>query len=215
MIELRGLGYAVGTRALVSDVDLDIHAGRMTALSGPSGSGKTTLLSLVGGLLAPTTGSVLLDGEPTWQGSGDPTPSMSFVLQVYGLVPILSARENVSVALRARGSAPRAADEAAEEMLDRLRIGDLSGRQVEELSGGQLQRVACARALVVAAPVLLADEPTSELDRSTRDVVMELLRERADAGAAVVVATHDPEIAERCDDRRHLDEGRLLTGRHR
>ncbi len=212
MIELRGLGYDVGSRRLLDDIDLDLLPGRMTAVSGPSGSGKTTLLSLAGGLLAPSAGSVLLDGTPTWQGTGDPLPAMSFVLQVYGLVPVLSARENVSVALRARGHEARAADEAAADMLDRLRIGDLSARQVDELSGGQLQRVACARALVVAAPVLLADEPTSELDRSTRDVVMDLLRERADAGATVVVATHDPEIAERCDDHHRMDEGRLLEG---
>lgn len=215
MIEVRGVDYSVGTQPLLSEVDLTFEPGRLTAVSGPSGSGKTTLLSVVGGLLPPTSGVVHLDGSPTWQGSGDPLPEMSFVLQVYGLVPILSARENVSVALRARGVAPTAADDAAETMLDRLRIGDLSSRQVEELSGGQLQRVACARALVVAAPVLLADEPTSELDRSTRDVVMDLLRERAEAGAIVVVATHDPEIAERCDEHHRMDEGRVLTGQHR
>lgn len=213
MIEVVGLGYDVGgrdRRTLVDGVDLTLRSGQMTAVSGPSGSGKTTLLSLVGGLLEPTRGSVRIDGHPPWGGTGDPPQSVSLILQVYGLVPILSARENVSVALRARGVRPRVADEAAEDLLGALKISDLGSRQVEELSGGQLQRVACARALVVAAPVLLADEPTSELDRDTRDVVMRLLRDRAEAGSVVVVATHDPDVADLCDVHHRMDEGHLV-----
>lgn len=211
MIEIRDVDYRTAERTLVSDIDLVVRPGELTAISGTSGSGKTTLLSVVGGLVRPSTGSVLLDGEATWRGSGDPLPAMSFILQVYGLVPILSARENVSIALRARGVAARTADDDAEEMLDRLRIGDLSSRQVEELSGGQLQRVACARALSVKAPVLLADEPTSELDHTSRDLVMGLLRERAEAGATVVVATHDDEVVDQCDVHHRMDEGRLVS----
>jgi putative ABC transport system ATP-binding protein len=144
-----------------------------------------------------------------WQGSGDPRPEVAFVLQVYGLVPILSARENVSVALRARGVRPAEADERAEAALARFHIADLGDRQVEELSGGQMQRVACARGLVVDSGVLLADEPTSELDEGNRSLVLAELRKEAARGAVVVVATHDPAVVDACDRHYVLDEGRL------
>ena len=192
------------------DLDLTFRAGRVTALSGPSGSGKTTLFSVAGGLLEPTSGSASYDGRPTWLGSGDPRPEVAFVLQVYGLVPILSARENVSVALRARGLRPREADEGATEALARFHIADLADRQVEELSGGQMQRVALARGLGVHAGVLLADEPTSELDEVNRGLVLTELRREAERGSVVVVATHDPAVVDACDDHYTLDEGRLV-----
>jgi putative ABC transport system ATP-binding protein len=192
---------------LLDDVSVTFAAGRVTALSGPSGSGKTTLLSIAGGLIAPSTGAATYDGRETWQGDGDPPPEIAFVLQVYGLVPILSARENVAIALRARGTSWTDASDRAEAALARFDIADLGDRQVEELSGGQLQRVACARGLVVGAPVLLADEPTSELDAVNRARVVALLRAEADRGAAVVMATHDPQAAEACDGELHLDDG--------
>ncbi|MCB0907541.1 MAG: ATP-binding cassette domain-containing protein [Nocardioidaceae bacterium] len=198
------------SRVLLDDIDLDFHPGEVTALSGPSGSGKTTLLSIAGGLVEPTQGSATLGGRPMWQGTGDPRPEVAFVLQVYGLVPILSARENVSIALRARGVAPDEADERAEAALARFHIADLGDRQVEELSGGQMQRVACARGFVVGADVLLADEPTSELDEGNRGVVLAELRAEAERGAVVVVATHDPAVVAACDRHYALDEGRLI-----
>jgi len=144
-----------------------------------------------------------------WQGDGDPRPEVVFVLQVYGLVPILSARENVAVALRARGVAPVEVGLRTAAALERFHIGDLGERQVEELSGGQMQRVACARAFVVGADVLLADEPTSELDEANRDHVMAELRVAADAGTIVVVATHDPAVVAAADRHYLLDEGQL------
>jgi putative ABC transport system ATP-binding protein len=195
---------------LLDDVSVTFAAGRVTALSGPSGSGKTTLLSIAGGLIAPSTGAATYDGRATWQGDGDPPPEIAFVLQVYGLVPILSARENVSIALRARGTDPADADEHAEAALARFGIADLGERQVEELSGGQMQRVACARGFVVGAGILLADEPTSELDEGNRGVVLTELREEAARGAVVVVATHDPAVVEACDLHFALDEGHLV-----
>lgn len=206
---LEGVGYVAG-RTLLDDVSLTFPAGRVTAVSGPSGSGKTTLLSIAGGLLEPTSGTTSYAGRPTWQGTGDPRPEVAFVLQVYGLVPILSARENVSIALRARGVHPADADEQAEAALARFSIADLGERQVEELSGGQMQRVACARGFVVGADVLLADEPTSELDEGNRGVVLAELRAEARRGAVVVVATHDPAVVEACDLHVALDEGRLV-----
>ena len=199
-LRLSGVRYEL-TRTLLHDLDLTFTAGRMTALSGPSGSGKTTLLSIAGGLLRPTTGEATYAGAPMWRGTGDPRPEVSFVLQVYGLVPILSARENVSVALRARGVDPDEADERAAQALARFHIADLGDRQVEELSGGQMQRVALARGLCVDAGVLLADEPTSELDEGNRGLVLAELRREAD---------RDPAVVDACDDHHALDEGRLV-----
>jgi putative ABC transport system ATP-binding protein len=212
-LRLDSITYVAG-RTLLDDVSVTFPAGKVTALSGPSGSGKTTLLSIAGGLLQATSGTAELSGgqgaQDMWTGSGDPRPGVAFVLQVYGLVPILSARENVSIALRARGVAPADADEAAEAALARFGIADLGERQVEELSGGQMQRVACARGFVVGADVLLADEPTSELDEGNRGVVLAELREEARRGAVVVVATHDPAVVDACDLHIALDEGRVV-----
>ena len=208
-LRLDSITYVNG-RTLLDDVSVTFPAGKVTALSGPSGSGKTTLLSIAGGLLQPTSGTAELDGRDTWTGGGDPLPEIAFILQVYGLVPILSARENVSIALRARGVGPADADEAAEAALARFGIADLGERQVEELSGGQMQRVACARGFVVGAEVLLADEPTSELDEGNRSVVLAELHEEAARGAVVVVATHDPAVVEACDLHVALDEGRVV-----
>ncbi|HEX5862128.1 MAG TPA: ATP-binding cassette domain-containing protein [Nocardioides sp.] len=208
-LELTGVSYVI-TRPLLEGIDLEFRPGELTAVSGPSGSGKTTLLSIAGGLLEPTSGTLSYKGRMMWRGTGDPRPEVAFVLQVYGLIPILSARENVSVALRARGVPPREADERAEAALDRFNIADLADRQVEELSGGQMQRVACARGLVVGAEVLLADEPTSELDEVNRSLVLSELRQEAVRGSIVVVATHDPAVVEACDRHYVLDDGRLV-----
>jgi putative ABC transport system ATP-binding protein len=207
-LELSGVTYVV-SRTLLDGIDLEFRAGELTALSGPSGTGKTPLLSVAGGLIEATSGTASYDGRSMWQGTGDPRAEVAFVLQVYGLVPILSARENVSVALRARGVKPVDADELAEAALARFHIADLGDRQVEELSGGQMQRVALARGLGVGAGVLLADEPTSELDEGNRGLVLAELRKEAERGAVVVVATHDPAVAEACDRHYVLDEGRL------
>ena len=207
-LEISGVSYKL-SRTLLDGIELEFRPGELAALSGPSGSGKTTLLSIAGGLLEPTAGTTSYAGRPMWQGTGDPRPEVAFVLQVYGLIPILSARENVSVALRARGVSPGDADEKAEAALDRFHIADLGDRQVEELSGGQMQRVACARGLVVGAGILLADEPTSELDEVNRGLVLSELRQEALRGAIVVVATHDPAVADACDRHYVLDDGRL------
>lgn len=209
-LELDDVSFDLGGRLAVAPLTLEFEPGVITSLSGPSGSGKTTLLSIAGGLLRPTTGAASYAGKPMWQGDGDPRREVAFVLQVYGLVPVLSARENISVALRARGLSPRDADDRADVELHRFYIGDLGDRQVEELSGGQMQRVACARGFAVAPDILLADEPTSELDEGNREHVMDQLRVEADRGAVVVVATHDPAVVEASDRHVVLDEGVLV-----
>ena len=190
-LQLEDISLNIGGRWALERVTLELRPGEVTSLSGPSGSGKTTMLSIGGGLVKPTTGFASYGGQHMWLGDGDPRHEVAFVLQVYGLVPILSARENVAIALRARGMSPRDADERADEELTRFFIGDLGDRQVEELSGGQMQRVACARAFAVPPEILLADEPTSELDEGNREHVMDQLRIEARRGAIVVVATHD------------------------
>ena len=124
-------------------------------------------------------------------------------------MPTLTAAENVSIALRGRGVAATESTERAVEALGRVGVDELADRLISELSGGQLQRVAVARALVVGAAVLLADEPTSELDEANRDAVVGQLRMEANRGAIVLVATHDPAVAEECDDEIHLVDGRV------
>ncbi len=206
---LDDISLAVAGKQILQPMTLTFEPGVVTAISGPSGSGKTSLLSVAGGLLAPTRGTATYAGAPMWQGDGDPRPQVAFILQVYGLVPILSASENVAVALRARGVAPDVVDERAAAALHRFHIGDLGDRQVEELSGGQMQRVACARAFVVGAEILLADEPTSELDEVNREHVMSQLRTEARRGAVVVVATHDAAVVAAADRQYLLDDGEL------
>lgn len=210
-LQLEDISLNVGGRWALERATLELRPGEITSLSGPSGSGKTTMLSIAGGLVKPTTGFASYGGQHMWLGDGDPRHEVAFVLQVYGLVPILSARENVAIALRARGFSPRESDERADAELSRFFIGDLGDRQVEELSGGQMQRVACARAFAVSPEILLADEPTSELDEGNREHVMDQLRIESRRGAIVVVATHDPAVVEASDRRLALDEGRLVA----
>jgi putative ABC transport system ATP-binding protein len=198
-----------GGLRLLTDVSVEFRPGQITAVSGPSGSGKTTLLSVAGGLMQPTSGAALLGAMPVRQASGDPIREVAFVLQVYGLIPILSARENVALALRARGASLEEAEDRADAALGRFDLIDLGNRQVEELSGGQMQRVALARALVVDADVILADEPTSELDEGNRDRVLAELRDEANRGAVVVIATHDPAVVSASDVHVSIDEGHL------
>jgi putative ABC transport system ATP-binding protein len=207
----RGIGVAGPFAPLLDDLSLEARPGRILAVTGSSGSGKTTLLSVLGGLLRPDDGEVRLGDEPVGTRSGEPRTGTAFVLQTYGLVPSLTAGENLTVALRARRLAPDQAIRVAEQALARLGVADLGDRLISELSGGQLQRVAVARALAVEPDVLLADEPTSELDETNRDLVVAEIRAEADRGAVVVLATHDPDVANMCDDELHLVDGRMAA----
>ncbi len=205
----RDLCFDVAGRRVLEGVSVEAAPGRMLAVTGPSGSGKTTLLSLLGGLAEPAAGTATYAGAPVHSGPGDPLPGTAFVLQGYGLVPTLTAEENVAIGLRGRGVAPRDASLRAREALGRVGVDELADRLVSELSGGQVQRVAVARALVVGADVLLADEPTSEVDEVNRDLVVAQLRLEAQRGAVVLVATHDPAVADDCDEELHLVDGRV------
>ncbi len=203
MLEARDVTVVRQGRAILDAVSARALPGQVLAVTGPSGAGKSTLLAVLAGVLAPDSGEVLGRPEP-----GDDR-AIGIVLQGHGLLPVLTAAENVELALQIRGNPARDTVARAHDALERAGIPDHDDRLVEELSGGQQQRVSVARALVVTPSILLADEPTSELDAVTRDLVIAALRAEADRGAVVVVATHDDEVAERCDAVLHLVDGRV------
>ena len=197
-LEARRLGYRVGGRSILAGVDLALEAGERLAVTGPSGSGKTSLLALLSGLASPTEGAVLLDGSPL-DGFARPAKGVAVVLQGYGLVSLLTAAENVEVALLALNRPRRDARRGAAEAIEAVGLEPHADQLVDELSGGQQQRVAIARALALEPRLLIADEPTAELDRVARSQVLDRLLEVTDRGGTLVLATHDPEVAQRCD----------------
>ena len=194
-------------------VTVDARPGEILAITGTSGAGKTTLLSAMAGLVLPAAGKVLVDGEPL--GDRDHAVSLGVVLipQDNGLAAILTAAENISVAVIATGGTPSEARRRTTEALEPLGLSGQANQLIEELSGGQQQRTAIARGLALRGDVLLADEITSELDAANRQKVLELLRSEAERGAAVVFATHDPEAAAACDRELHLVDGEAVWAR--
>jgi len=205
-LEARGLGYVRDGQRILSHVDVRADAGERLAITGPSGSGKSSLLAILAGLSAPTEGEVLLDGVRLTR-IASPAQGVAMILQGYGLVSLLSAAENVEVALRAAGRSRRHAGPAAREALSRVGLEAHADQLVEELSGGQQQRTAIARALSLEPRLLIADEPTAELDPASRVLVLSQLLEVTDRGGTLVLATHDAEVAASCH--RALD----LSGR--
>jgi putative ABC transport system ATP-binding protein len=194
-------------RPALLDVSATAVPGRVLAVTGPSGAGKTTLLWAMAGLLRPARGSVTIDGTPLRDRDHAVGQRVVLIPQDNGLATILTAGENVQVALVAVGAPPSDARRLTAEALDRLGLTGQADQLVEELSGGQQQRAAIARGIALRGDVLLADEVTSELDAANRQRVLELLREEARRGAAVVLATHDPEAAATCDAELHLVDG--------
>jgi putative ABC transport system ATP-binding protein len=211
VLEARGLRYVIGGQLLLADFNLTVGPGERVAVVGPSGSGKTSLLALLAGLAAPAGGQVLLDGVPIVP--GQVPPGVATVLQGHGLVSLLTATENIEIALFATGMPPAAATVAAQEALAALGLAEHAGQLADELSGGQQQRVAVARALATRPAVLIADEPTAEQDSASRELVLSRMLGLAGAGTlparggdlpesparSLILATHDPEVAQRCD----------------
>jgi putative ABC transport system ATP-binding protein len=194
------LRYVVGDRTILDGISVEASSGRVLAVRGPSGSGKSSLLTMLGGLVAPSGGTVTLDGARVTPGSDVLRRRFGFVPQGYGLVAALTARENVAVVLQA-ARVPRAQVRSrVQAALESVGLAPVADHLVEDLSGGQQQRVAVARALVTAAEVVLADEPTAELDADNRDLIVSLLLERARTGGVVVIASHDPDVVDACDD---------------
>lgn len=197
--ELRAdsLSIGVGTTLLVERLSFTAQAGRITAVTGPSGSGKTTLAQVLAGLRSPTRGEVLLDDSPLERVAPEARPA--FVPQDYGLVATLTAAETVALPLQARALGKEEIRERTARWLRATGLDRSGERPVSQLSGGQRQRVAIARALALDAPVLVLDEPTSELDAATRDLILTLLADAAGRGCILVVVSHDPDVLERSD----------------
>jgi putative ABC transport system ATP-binding protein len=199
-------------------VSLSVARGEVVALEGPSGSGKTTLLSILGCLLTPSGGSVTIDGKEVdskrqsqlWKVR---RRSIGFVFQQFNLFPSLTASQNVEYTLNLRGWRGRRARVEAERVLDQVGLSDRSGFRPRDLSGGQKQRVAVARALAGSAPLILADEPTGNLDSEAGGQVLELFRSMAKVeNRGLLIVTHDPSVRSIADRVVAIRDGRLVTG---
>ena len=221
MIELAGVRRTFGSGrtsvTAIDSIDLAVPDGQLIAVTGRSGSGKTTLLNVVGGLDRPDTGTVTVcDQRLDLLSERDLVAlrrrRLGFVFQTFGLVPILSAAENVEIALRLTGTAPVERDARVHGLLDLVGLTDRAGHRPYELSGGEQQRVALARALASRPSVLIADEPTGQLDSTTGRVVMRLIQTLVRAnGMTAIVATHDPSLVDVADRVVELRDGRVIT----
>jgi len=205
-VEAADVSYNGGTPVL-RDVSVTARPGELLAVTGPSGAGKTTLLAAMAGLLRPATGRVLVDGDELRDRDQGVGLGVVLIPQENGLAAILTAAENIAVAMIATGGSPADARRGTTDALERVGMAAQADQLIEELSGGQQQRTAIARGLALRGDVLLADEVTSELDAANRQRVIEALRAEAGRGAAVVFATHDPEAAAACDHELHLLDG--------
>jgi len=219
MVVARGLTRTYGSGALavhaLTDVSFDVRPGELLAIVGRSGSGKTTLLNLIGGLDQPDSGTVQVDGTEV-TGLDDEglsrlrRDSISYVFQTFGLIPALTAAENVGVPLRLRRTPAVAREKRVALLLDLVGLRDHADQRPSELSGGQQQRVAIARALAGSPRLLVADEPTGQLDAETGLAVMALLRGLVESeGVTVIVSTHDPVLMALADRVLTISDGRL------
>jgi putative ABC transport system ATP-binding protein len=197
-------------------VSVAIPRGQMVSIIGPSGSGKSTLLNLVGGLDRPSSGEVRVDGEALAGLSDDGLTrvrrdKIGFIFQFFNLLPTLSCLENVGLPLHLRGWPRRKVDERANELLNLVQLGHRIQHLPDELSGGERQRVAIARALSIYPPILLADEPTGNLDTRTGEEILGLIRDvHSRLGCTVVIVTHDMNVAQSCQRTIALRDGRVV-----
>lgn len=219
VVELQGVGriHGSGARAVTAldGIDLTVARGEFLAVMGPSGSGKSTLLNLAGALDRPTTGRVIIAGLDL--AGLDRTAlaevrrrAIGFVFQDFNLLPSLTAAENVAFPLELDGWSARRARAAALTALEQVGLSDLADRLPDDMSGGQAQRAAIARAIVGPRRLLLADEPTGALDSTTGTAVIGVLRQRADDGVAVLMVTHEPRFAAWADRTVFLRDGRMV-----
>ena len=219
MIDLEGIGrtFVVGDQQVYALRELDVHiaAGEYVSIMGPSGSGKSTLLNILGLLDRPTTGTYRLEGADV-TALDDPAQArvrrerIGFVFQFFHLVPYLTAEENVELPLVLAGVAPAERRGRVADALAGLGLANRAKHRPEQLSGGQRQRVAIARATVTRPAMLLADEPTGNLDRRSGSDVIRILEELHASGLTLIVVTHDPEIGERARRRIRMSDGRVV-----
>jgi putative ABC transport system ATP-binding protein len=224
MIELAGVSKVFdGKRKVVAleNLDLVIGRGEMVAIVGPSGSGKSTLLNLIGGLDRPSQGEIRIDGSALGGLSDDELTRLrrdkiGFVFQFFNLLPTLSCLENVALPLHLRGWPRKKIDERARALLDLVQLGNRLDHTPEELSGGERQRVAIARALSIYPPILLADEPTGNLDTRTGAEILKLVHDVHDRlGATVLIVTHDATVAHSCPRTLTLCDGHIAGDERR
>jgi putative ABC transport system ATP-binding protein len=202
-------------------VSLSVPQGEMVSVIGPSGSGKSTLLNLVGGLDRPTEGEVRVGGEALAQLSDDELTrvrrdKIGFIFQFFNLLPTLSCLENVGLPLHLRGWPRAKVQDRATELLHLVKLENRTHHLPDELSGGERQRVAIARALSIYPPILLADEPTGNLDTHTGADILTLIRDlHTRLGSTVLIVTHDMKVAQSCDRTIALRDGSVVEDRHR
>lgn len=219
MIELQNVvKQFAGKRSVTAldDVSLSIQDGELVSLAGPSGSGKSTLLNLIGTLDRPTSGEIYIGGQRLSGLSDDALTRLrrdkiGFIFQFFNLLPSLSCAENVALPLHLRGWSRKKAQRRAAELLEMVGLTARADHLPDELSGGERQRVAIARALSVFPPILLADEPTGNLDTHTGAEILNLIHDLHDRlGATVLVVTHDRSVAEACPRRIALRDGHIV-----
>ncbi len=198
------------------DVSFRVEKGEMIATMGPSGSGKSTLLNIIGGLDRPSEGSVIIDGRDTTGLNDDDLTRLrrekiGFIFQFFNLLPTLTAQENVALPLYLTGAGGKEARARALEMLERAGLGDRTEHLPDELSGGEQQRVAMARALILSPPLILADEPTGNLDSKNGQEVLALFKRlQSRFGTTVIMVTHDAKAAAFCDRILNMHDGQLV-----
>jgi len=221
LLELRGIckRFSLGEKQveILHGVDIDVRAGEFVAIMGPSGSGKTTCLEILGALSRPTEGSYSFEGQPVHHLDDDSLADlrarrMGFVFQTFNLMPRMSAVRNAALPLLYAGVARREREKRAGALLDRVGLGHRLGHRPAQLSGGERQRVAVARALANEPGVILADEPTGNLDEATSREILELFCELHREGRTLVVVTHNDEVASSAERVIRLRDGHIAQG---
>ena len=221
LLELRGIckRFSLGEKQveILHGVDIDVRAGEFAAIMGPSGSGKTTCLEILGALSRPTEGSYSFEGQPVHHLDDDSLADlrarrMGFVFQTFNLMPRMSALRNAALPLLYAGVARKEREERAGELLARVGLGHRLGHRPAQLSGGERQRVAIARALANEPGVILADEPTGNLDEATSREILELFCDLHREGRTLVVVTHNDEVASCAERVIRLRDGRIAQG---
>lgn len=225
LFDIRGVGRYFGSGDIqvkaLDDINLTIERGEFTAIVGPSGSGKSTLLQLMGGLDTPTVGDVILDNKSIAHMSGRELSDfrrdhIGFIFQAYNLIPVLSAEENIEYIMLLQGLPAQERKQRVQSMLKTVGLEGCGNRRPAQLSGGQQQRVAVARAMVSQPSIILADEPTANLDSITGTALLDMMKALNESrNMTFVFSTHDPKIMERASRLIHLEDGKVLEDERR